>query len=430
MDFSVSSKRTKIIKVVIIIFGVLLLFVIICLALYISLRGSLPPLERAKKILAEAPLIDGHNGFPMSIRVLAENNLHRFNLSRNLSQDHYGFFGHRVDTDIPRLREGKVGAQIWSAYADCVSQHKDAVVITLEQIDVIKRMIDTYSDDLELVTESEGILKAVEKGKIGSLISIGGGHSIQYSLAVLRTFYTLGARIMDLTTLCSTPWAQYYNIESYNKSAKLDFNQGLSSFGEEVIREMNRLGMIIDVSHTSLATMKDAIQLSQAPVIFSRSAAKYICDIDINVPDDVLRLIRQKEGLIMISLFPDYIKCRPNSGTTIEDVIKQLDHLRSRATVNSIGIGSSFGDMDEHVEGLSDVSKFPLLFEALIKSGNWTDEDLEKLAGKNFLRVFRAVEDLKEELESKGTKPYQAWIKKSELKKFTNTSCSGTGLQR
>ncbi|XP_039618867.1 dipeptidase 2 isoform X1 [Polypterus senegalus] len=333
--------------------------------------GSLK--ERALRLMAEERLIDGHNDLPLQLRKQFGNMLSKINL-RSLPS---------TLTDIKRMDQGYLGTQIWSAYTLCSTQNKDAVRLTLEQIDVIKRMCSQY-DELELVTSSEGIERTK---KISCLIAIEGGHAIDSSLGTLRMFYDLGVRAMALTHTCNTPWAESssrLHSSFYNKT------KGLKPFGEHVIKEMNRLGMIVDLSHTSTFTAKDVLSITKAPVIFSHSSASGVCNHPRNVPDDILQLLKQNKGLVMVNLHSGFISCSSERGN-VSSVADHFDHIKKIAGAESIGIGGDYDGADRFPEGLEDVSKYPALIEELLQRG-WNETELAGVLRRNFLRVFRDVE--------------------------------------
>lgn len=236
--------------------------------------------NQAEIIMGTTPVIDGHNDLPWQMLTLFNNQLRKSEANLSVLV--------RTHTNIPKLRAGFVGGQFWSAYMPCDTQNKDAVKRILEQIDVIHRMCQLYPETFECVTNSSDILQAFQKGKVASLIGVEGGHLIDSSLGVLRTLYHLGMRYLTLTHNCNTPWADNWLVDKGDDEAE---SQGLSPFGELVLNEMNRLGVMIDLSHVSVATMKDALQLSKAPVIFSHSSAYSVCPHRRNVPDDVLQLV-------------------------------------------------------------------------------------------------------------------------------------------
>ncbi|XP_042873983.1 uncharacterized protein LOC122254380 [Penaeus japonicus] len=245
-------------------------------------------LETARKILSEFPLIDGHNDLPWNIRSFIHNQLEKLKLNESLKTVEPWSVSNWSHTDLPRLKEGLVGGQFWVAYTPCDSQYLNSVQLTLEQIDLIKRVLKKYNQYLELVTKSEDITAVFKKGKIASLIAIEGGHGISNSLGTLRMMYELGVRYLTLTHTCDTPWATSSVIETKGGSTS---HPGLSDFGKKVVQEMNRLGMMVDLSHVSTQTMRDTLAATQAPIIFSHSSARALCDNPRNVPDDVLRQV-------------------------------------------------------------------------------------------------------------------------------------------
>ncbi|OXA64523.1 Dipeptidase 1 [Folsomia candida] len=405
-------KRNRLMALILGTMVILTVLMGIIAIIYYIHEDSLPPIERAKFILERSPLIDGHNNLAYNIRRMVFNDLRKVDLKANLSQTEPWKSLNTSQTDIQRLKDGHVGGQVWVARADCESQYKDAVPITLEQIDVIKRFLDSNSDDFQLVTTVEEFEKARDDGKIASFIAVEGGHSIQSSLSVLRQYYDLGVRIFTLAHTCSTPWIDYSRADHSNKSLRIvSYSHGISHFGEDVVREMNRLGMIIDMTHSSIGAVVDVMAVSKSPIIFSHSAARTLCDTDTNVGDAILKTVRQKDALVMVSFDSNQIKC-DGTDATIHDVIKHIEYIKNRATVNNIGIGSNFDGIEKTVRGLEDPSKFPDLFALLVESGKWHSFELEQLAGKNFLRVLEVKEDLKNE------EPVQAFQKRSEIRKY------------
>ncbi len=375
-------------------------------------------LEQARRLLKTAILIDGHNDLPWAIRTdkNAPGDVAAYDLRGKV----------QGQTDLKRLREGGLGGQFWSVYTP--GEAKQALARTqLEQIELTRRLIAHYPDALRFAGSVADIRAAKRDGRIASLIGIEGGHAIENSLGVLRAYYELGVRYMTLTHNVHTDWAD----SVAQQPARHD---GLSPFGEDVVREMNRLGMLIDLSHTSVATMDDALRVSRAPVIFSHSNAQAVCKVPRNVPDDILRRLRANGGVIMVSFVAGFadpevakvmqpaideynrrarkaksqkemtalkdeifgaLKVPPS---TIASVANHLDHIRAVAGVEHIGIGADFDGNDLWPVGLSDVSMYPNLFAELIRRG-WSDAELKLLAGENLLRAFERAETVAAELQ-------------------------------
>jgi membrane dipeptidase len=330
-------------------------------------------LTRARALQRDTPLIDGHNDFPWALR---ENNA-----ARDLDKLDIRMPQPKIHTDIARLRQGGVGGQFWSVYVPATLQGGAAVVATLEQIDVVHRMARRYPDTFELATTAADVERIFKAGRIASLIGMEGGHSIDNSLATLRMFHALGARYLTLTHSTNIAWA-----DSGTDKPKLG---GLSAFGEEVVREMNRLGMLVDLSHTSPDTMLDAIRVSEAPVIFSHSDARALHDHGRNVPDEVLRLLPKNGGIVMVTFVPGFLKA--DGKATLADAVNHMDHVRKIAGPDHVGIGSDFDGIPTVPVGLEDVSKYPALTAELLRRG-WPDADIRKVLGLNVLRVMRNAE--------------------------------------
>jgi len=380
-----------------------------------ALAQSDPNMELARKVLRSTPLIDGHNDLPWAIREnpAAPRDVLAYDLRRRTPGN----------TDLERLRQGGVGGQFWSVY---VPAEKVAAKTQLEQIDIARRVIALYPDRLALATNAAEVERAMREGRIASLMGMEGGHAIENSLGALRAFYALGARYMTLTHSQTLDWA-----DSATDAAR---HSGLTRFGEEVVREMNRLGMLVDLSHVSPATMEDALRVSEAPVIFSHSSARAICDHPRNVPDDVLTALKANGGVVMVTfvtafispelakasvpLFKEYeerakllkdpkerealrkeIQDRmPKVRVTIADVANHVDHVRKVAGVEHVGLGGDYDGNDSWPEGLEDVSGYPRLFAELARRG-WSDEDLGRLASGNILRVLRKAEEVSARLQ-------------------------------
>ena len=358
-------------------------------------------LKHAKKILSSTPLIDTHNDVPWTIRnrEQAPRDIFEFDLRKNLDGD----------TDIPRLREGMVGGQFWSVFIPGEVEEFGYAKMQLEQIDIAHRMIELYPDDLELALTADDIINSFKKGKIASLIGIEGAHAIENSLGALRIYYRLGVRYMTLTHNVTLDWADAVMDEPKNN--------GLTEFGNEVVGEMNRLGMLIDLSHVSPKVMSDVLTVTESPVIFSHSNARGLTSHPRNVPDSILVRLKDNGGVVMLSFIPffvsqeaaDYLEANDwtiKGANTVESlkalsegmpkanvghVVEHIEYVRDLAGIDHIGIGSDYYGSDDMPIGLEDVSKYPNLFAALIKKG-WPDEDLKKLAGENILRVMRENE--------------------------------------
>ena len=396
-----------------------LLFVLVTMVLAAPLAAALAPqtdplLERARRLLAEVPVIDGHNDYPWEVRDKGRLDLNAFDMTKPQPS---------LMTDFARLKAGGVGGQFWSVYVPSPDPKVDpAISVTqvLEQIDVVHRMVARYPDRLALALSADDIERIQKQGKIASLIGMEGGHAINSSLGVLRDMYRLGARYMTLTHSLNVPWA-----DSATDAPKLN---GLSPFGEEVVHEMNRLGMLVDLSHTSPATMAAVLKVTTAPVIFSHSSARAICDVPRNVPDDILRQLPKNGGLVMVTFVPGFIsqqvadynkretaesdRLKGMSGSTpdqvtagmdawhktnvapratLSQVADHIDHIKKIAGIDHIGVGGDFDGITSVIQGLEDVSTYPALMAELLKRG-YSDDDIKKIAGKNLLRVFRGAE--------------------------------------
>jgi membrane dipeptidase len=347
--------------------------VVLACTLALTAQPSGDLVARARALHRQVPLIDGHNDYPWALR--------EHNAERDLGKLDIRTPQPTIHTDIPRLREGGVGGQFWSVYVPATLQGSAAVRATLEQIDVVHRMVQKYPDAFELARTAADVERIFRAGRIASLIGMEGGHSIDSSLAVLRMFHAAGARYMTLTHSANVTWA--------DAGTDKPRHGGLSPFGEEVVREMNRLGMLVDLSHTSPETMTDALRVSEAPVVFSHSNARALHDHPRNVPDDVLRLVQKNGGIVMATFVPGFLT--RGEKATLADVANHMEHIRKTAGPDHVGIGSDFDGIPAVPAGLEDVSKYPSLTAELLRRG-WPDEDIRKALGLNVLRVMRGAE--------------------------------------
>ena len=339
-------------------------------------------LERARALHRQVPLIDGHNDYPWALREIDP--------GRDLSKADIADSVPKLMTDIPRLRAGGVGAQFWSVYVPSTMRGRAAVTATLEQIDVVHRMTKRWPETFELARTADDVERIFKAGRIASLIGIEGGHSIDSSLDTLRQMYGLGARYMTLTHNNHTAWAD-------SAAEKPKFG-GLSRFGEQVVREMNRLGMLVDLSHVSPGTMADALRVTAAPVIFSHSATRAVVDVPRNVPDEVLARLPKNGGVVMITFVPGFVSRAPRA--TLADVADHIDHARKVAGIDHIGLGSDFDGVPTTPAGLEDVSKYPALTAELLRRG-YSDDDVTKILGRNLLRVMRQAERVAADLKKR-----------------------------
>jgi membrane dipeptidase len=377
---------------------------------------------QVRRLLRAVPLIDGHNDVPWEYRKFS-NDFSAVDLRNDTSK-----LKSPWATDIPRLRAGGVGGQFWSVYVPATLPGADAVQAVLEQIDVVHWMCARYADTFELALTAKDIERIHRQGRIASLIGMEGGHSINNSLATLRMTYKLGARYMTLTHTKNTDWADAAGDEPKC--------HGLTPFGVEVVHEMNRLGMLVDLSHVTDETMRAAIKASKAPVIFSHSSARALCDHPRNVPDDVLGMVKTNGGVVMVCFVPGYLtesdrvdfvaseaekerlqKLYPNDTAkvdaamtewrrgrrrsrtaTLSDVADHVDHIRREAGIDHIGIGSDFDGFNGPPIGLEDVSKYPALLAELLRRG-YTKNEVKKVAGLNLLRALRGAERVAAEMQ-------------------------------
>lgn len=372
--------------------------------------------RRIERILRQTPLIDGHNDLPWEIREKYGSGRLALDLARDTST-----LPEPLQTDLPRMKRGLVGAQFWSVWIPSSTTGPAAIQTTLEQIDIVRRMVASHPATLEMASSAADIRRIHRAGRIASLIGVEGGHQMGNSLAALRQFYALGTRYMTLTHSANNDWAD---------SATADpVHGGLTAFGKAVVREMNRIGMMIDLSHVSAEVMRQSIAESKAPVIFSHSNARAVMEHPRNVPDDALRLLPANGGVVMVNFYPGFISqayrarmaardaeeariknlysgqperrtaamaawdsAHPTPAATIAEVADHLDHIRKVAGAGHVGIGSDFdGIGGTAVEGLEGVDRYPALFRELIRRG-WSDRDLAALAGGNLLRAMEGAE--------------------------------------
>jgi len=388
--------------------------------------------HRIDHVLSQTPLIDGHNDLPWEIRERYKGDVAAINLSADTRHLPVEAGQAAFMTDIPRLRAGHVGAQFWSVWIPVGTPGFEAVQMTLEQIDLVKRMSAHYPADFAMAYTAADIRRIHKSHKIASLIGIEGGHQINNSLAVLRQMYDAGARYMTLTHSTNTPWA--------DSATDTPAHHGLTPFGIDVVKEMNRLGMLVDLSHVSAETMKAALAVSQAPVMFSHSSARALDDHPRNVPDEVLRAVAANGGIVMVNFAPPYVSAlrnrweadhaaertrynsppfaglyigqperakaalaeweaqHPMPATTLAQVADHVEHIRQVAGVDHVGLGSDFDGIPDAPVGLEGVDRYPALLEELMRRG-WSDSDIGKLAGENLLRTMAAAEQVSMRLQ-------------------------------
>ncbi|MGZ0202666.1 dipeptidase [Streptomyces sp. RM1] len=376
-------------------------------------------LDEARALLREFPVVDGHNDLPWALREKSGYDLDRLDIA--------GHQHEHLHTDIPRLRAGGVGAQYWSVYVP--AEHPDPVAATLEQIDCVRQLLDRYQADLAPALTAADMEAARAEGRIASLMGAEGGHSIANSLGALRGLHALGVRYMTLTHNSNVDWA-----DSATDTPKAD---GLTAFGREVVREMNRIGMLVDLSHVAASTMRDALDTTSAPVIFSHSSARAVCDHPRNIPDDVLERLPANGGMAMVTFVPKFVlqaavdwtaaadenmrahglhhldttaeamrihrafeERTPRPVATVSVVADHLDHMREVAGIDHLGIGGDYDGTAFTPDGLDDVSGYPNLIAELLERG-WSKADLAKLTWQNAVRVLGAAEDVARDLQSR-----------------------------
>jgi membrane dipeptidase len=394
-----------------------------CLALMFLLTFAAGAQDaRVDKILREVPVIDGHNDLPWEYRERVKNHLAQIDIAQDQSK-----LQKPLHTDIARLRAGHVGAQFWSVYVPATLKGSDAVQTTLDQIDVVHRLGARYPETFALALTADDVARIQKSGRIASLIGMEGGHSINNSMATLRMLYRAGARYMTLTHSANVDWA-----DSATADPKVG---GLSAFGKAVVGEMNRLGMLVDLSHVAPSTMHAALDVSAAPVIFSHSSARALTNHPRNVPDDVLQRVKTNGGVVMITFVPGFVsekvrawsaeqaaeearlkslysgepqkvkdgvadweKAHPRPRATLADVADHVEHVMQVAGEDHVGIGGDFDGITTTPAGLESVADYPKLFAELLRRGH-SEEQLKKLAGLNVLRVMRAVESVAARLQ-------------------------------
>jgi membrane dipeptidase len=379
------------------------------------------PEQVAAAALRAAPVWDGHNDVPEQLRDRRKDMIADFDFRDTTQTADPARNKVAMQTDLTRLRKGKVGAQFWSVWVSPELGDTQAVQAVLEQFDDTKRLVARYPDDLQFVTTAVEAEKAMKSGRIASLIGMEGGHSIGNSLAVLRQMYALGARYMTLAHFRNTAWA--------DSATDKPEHDGLTPFGVDVVREMQRIGMLVDLSHVSEATMLDTLDVAQAPVMFSHSGARAVASHPRNVPDSVLDRLKANGGIVMVVTLPSYVsdevrawsnrraaekarldafhvgdpkaaeaglaawlEAHPAPRSTIAQVADHIDHIVRRAGIDSVGIGGDFDGMSSTTQGMDDVSGYPALFAELARRG-YSQADLEKISSRNMLRVLRAAED-------------------------------------
>ena len=394
--------------------------------------------DRIRRLLREAPLVDGHNDLPEQYAERVKGHLDRIDLASDTSK-----LLPSMHTDIARLKAGGVGGLFWSVYVSPQLPGAAAVQATLDQIDLVKRLVARYPETFEMAWTSTDIVRIHKAGKIASLVGMEGGHSINNSLATLREMYRSGARYMTLTHWSNNAWA--------DAATAPPEHGGLTAFGKMVVLEMNRLGMVVDLSHVSEQTMNAVLDVTKAPVLFSHSSARAIASHPRNVPDAVLKRLASNGGAVMVNFSPDFVSdtvwkyyadveaetarlkemmpadpagaeqalaawkgAHPEPRATLAQVADHIDHIRRVAGIDHVGLGSDFDGITRVPQGLEDVSHYPALLEELARRG-YSDDDLRKVAGLNAIRVLREAEAVAARLQSE-SKPNDARIEEVDKK--------------
>lgn len=395
-----------------------------------------PQSDPVRQILRKSPLVDGHNDVPEQYSERAKDHLDQIDLASDTSK-----LNPVMHTDIARLRAGGVGGQFWSVYVSVDLPGAEAVQATLAQIDLVKRIVARYNNAFEMAYTAADVVRIHKSGKIGSLIGMEGGHSINNSLATLREMYRSGARYMTLTHWNNNSWA--------DSATAAPEHHGLTKFGEMVVLEMNRMGMLVDLSHVSEETMNKVLDVSKAPVIFSHSSARALCGHPRNVPDAVLSRLPSNGGVVMVNFAPGFVSeevrqydaeveaqtarlkelmpgdpdgakksledwkaSHPAPKATLQQVADHIDHIRKVAGIDYVGLGSDFDGITTVPAGLEDVSRYPDLLAELMRRG-YSDDDIRKVAGLNVLRALKRAEDVAAQLQ-KTTRPNDALISEVE----------------
>ncbi|KAM5431783.1 putative membrane dipeptidase [Microsporum ferrugineum] len=372
--------------------------------------------KRAERVLRSTPLIDGHNDLPFAIRRSTHDQIYDGKVPFETAL--------KGQTDLPRMRKGRMGGQFWSVYVGCPSDPNTPIDFptfatrdTLEQIDVARRLVDKYSKDLMYCDNPACAKKAFREGKIGSFLGIEGGHQVGSSIAALRQAFYAGARYMTLTHNCDNAWA---TAASTVRAGKPDL--GMTEFGPALIKEMNRLGMLVDLSHVSHQTMRDVLKVTKAPVIFSHSSAYAVSKHLRNVPDDVLKTVAKNNGVVMVTFVRSFVNIDNPDSVTVDDIVKHIFHIAEVAGWDHVGLGGDYDGTTELPKGLEDVSKYPYLIEKVLEHGA-TEEQARKLIGENILRVWTEVEKIGKSIQNSGALPVEeVWQGRNWTQSLTKRS--------